>query len=102
MSVAVPVISPPANLLYTERNAYQFLLDCQEKSDREYKPQIVSFSLKIAPIDPLSVLAAIASPDRSHFYWENPSKDEAILGYGIAKSITLESRDRFVKSQKFD
>lgn len=101
MSVAVPVIFPPANLLYTERNAYQFLLDCQEKSDREYKPQIVSFSLKIDPIDPLSVLAAIASQNRSYFYWENPSQDEAILGYGIAKSITLESGDRFVKSQKF-
>jgi menaquinone-specific isochorismate synthase len=47
------------------------------------------------------VLAAIASQDRSYFYWENSNKDEAILGYGIAKSITLESRDRFVKSQKF-
>ncbi len=101
MSVAVPVIPSRAYLLDNESKLQQFLLGLQEKSNRKYQTQIVSFSLKIAPIDPLSILAVIAQPDRTHFYWENASKEEAILGYGIAKSLTIDSGDRFVKSQNF-
>jgi menaquinone-specific isochorismate synthase len=102
MSVAVPVIPFRASHLSTnERELQQFLLGLQEKSPRKYKTQIVSFSLKLDPIDPLSVLAAIARADRTHFYWENASQEEAILGFEVAKSFTINSGDRFAKSQKF-
>ncbi|AFY75622.1 isochorismate synthase family protein [Pleurocapsa sp. PCC 7327] len=102
MSAAVPVVPFRANHLSTnERELQQFLLGLQEKSPRKYKTQIVSFSLQLDPIDPLSVLAAIARSDRTHFYWENAAREEAILGFEVAKSFTINSGDRFAKSQKF-
>jgi menaquinone-specific isochorismate synthase len=36
-----------------------------------------------------------------HFYWENPSKQEAIAAYGTTKLMKLESGKRFDLSQKF-
>jgi menaquinone-specific isochorismate synthase len=99
---AVPAIPFRAARLSTnERELQQFLLGLQEKSSRKYTTQVVSFSLRIDPIDPLSILAAIAQPDRVHFYWENASQEEAILGYGVAQSLTIDAGDRFAKSQKF-
>jgi menaquinone-specific isochorismate synthase len=102
MSVFLPVIPLRNNhLSNNERELQQFFLGLQEKSSRKHQTQIVSYSLKIDPIDPLSILAAIAPSNRVHFYWENTNQQEAILGYEVAKSFEIESGDRFAKSQKF-
>ena len=61
--------------------------------------QIVSFSQKIDIIDPLAILKIVAL--KPHFYWESPSKKEAIVGYGITKKITINSEERFIKAQQF-
>ncbi|MGH2415524.1 MAG: isochorismate synthase, partial [Brasilonema sp.] len=101
MSTAVPVIPYPANLLYNEQQLYQFLAACQEKAHQKDDSQIISFSQKIDLIDPLVLLGAISQSNQLHFYWENRRKDEAILAYGVTKSLTLESSDRFIRSQEF-
>lgn len=101
MSVNTPVIPYPANLFFDEKELHRFILKCQEKAQKKGDSQIISFSQKIDIIDPLVVLEAIAQPDQLHFYWETPSKDEAILGYGVTKCLTLDSCHRFAKSQKF-
>ncbi len=101
MSVAIPVIPYRANLLSDEQELYQFLLTCQEQLERKGNSHIVSFSQEIDLIDPLAVFSAIAQANQVHFYWENRNKGEAILGYGIAKSLFLETGDRFSQSQQF-
>jgi menaquinone-specific isochorismate synthase len=101
MSVTLPVIPYPANLFYDEKELHRFLEACQEKTEEKGDSQIISFSQKIDPIDPLVVLGAINQVDQLHFYWENPNKNEMILGYGCAKALTLDSPNRFLESQQF-
>ncbi|ACK73111.1 isochorismate synthase [Gloeothece citriformis PCC 7424] len=101
MSTAVPVVPYHGNLIQDEKELYRFLLSCQEKSIDHGKSQIVSFSQKINLIDPLAVLEEIIQPNLLYCYWENRRKDEAILGYGVTKSLTLDSPHRFSQSQEF-
>lgn len=101
MSVTVPAIPSHPKLVSPEQELRQLVLGCQDKSKQKYKTHIISFSLKIDSIDPLSILAAIAPSGSPHFYWENASKEEAILGCGIAKSLTITAGDRYLKAQRF-
>jgi menaquinone-specific isochorismate synthase len=101
MSAAMPVIPCGVDLLADEKELYQFLLACQEKLSDKEEEKIVSFSQKIKPIDPLAVFAEIAKSDRIHFYWENPKLQEAIVACGTAKVLTIDSWDRFNRSQEF-
>ena len=97
----MPVIPCQANLFHDEKELHQFLLAFQEKYRGNGSSPIVSFSQQIESIDPLAVIGTLAQPNQLHFYWENPRKKEAIAGCGTAKSLTVESPDRFVKSQQF-
>lgn len=102
MSSAVPVIPPPENLIRDEKQLYLFLSACQEKYRGNGNSQkIVSFSQRIQPVDFLAVLQEINQPNQLHFYWENPRLQEAIFGYGVTKSLTINSPDRFSQSQQF-
>ncbi|WP_013320591.1 isochorismate synthase [Gloeothece verrucosa] len=101
MSTAVPVVPDHGNLIQDEKALYRFLLACQEKATGKGKSQIVSFSQQINSIDPLAVLEKIIQPNLLYSYWENRRKEEAILGYGVTKSLTLDSPDRFSQSQQF-
>jgi menaquinone-specific isochorismate synthase len=101
MSVSIPAIPSRPKLVSPEQELRQLVLGCQDKSKQKYKTHIISFSLKIDSIDPLSILAAIAPSGIPHFYWENASKEEAILGCGIAKSLTITAGDRYLKAQRF-
>jgi menaquinone-specific isochorismate synthase len=101
MSTAAPVIPYPANLLYDEQELHRFLSACQQTLPGTVGSQIVSFSQKIDPIDPLAVLESIVPLDQLHFYWENRRNNESIIAYGISKSLTLDSPDRFSKGQIF-
>ncbi len=97
----MPVISCNTNLFEDEKELYSFLAHCQENLLENEGRRIVSFAQQISPIDPLAVLQSLLKPDQFHFYWENPSKDEAIAAYGAAEYLTTNSSDRFLESKKF-
>ena len=80
-----------------EKKLYQILSTQKKVLDQDI--QIISFSQKIDVVDPLAVLGIVAS--KPHFYWESPSKKEAIIGYGTTKKITINSEDRFIKARQF-
>ena len=65
------------------------------------KTKIISFIQKIPVIDPLAFLNKVAHYNTIHFYWENPSKQEAIAAYGITRKFLIESSSRFQQAQKF-
>jgi menaquinone-specific isochorismate synthase len=97
---ATPVINSSPN---------SFRIDSSEsvktENDRDFRTnnscQIVSFSQKIKPVDPLVFLQAMNLANELHFYWENPSKQESIAAYGATILMTLESGKRFHQSQQF-
>ena len=101
MSIAVPVTPYPVNLVQDEKELYQFLHACQERSTGNGTSPIISVTQKIDPIDPLRVLKAISASYPFHFYWESSRKDEAILSYGIATSLKFDGTERFAKAQQF-
>ena len=100
MSVTVPVIPTPANFLDNESEFYRFLLRCQENLIED-SSQIISYSQLIDPVDPLMVLAALIPENQVHFYWENCHNQEAMVSYGITKSLEINGSDRFIQSQQF-
>lgn len=89
----------PNKLIKIEQELYHFLLLRQEELEDSF--QIVSFSQRINLIDPLAFLEIIAKTDQPHFYWETRTQQEAIIGYGIARSITVNGEDRFVRARQF-
>ena len=99
--ISLPVIPYSTNLFQDVRELDNFLLACQEELSVTQSTRILSLSQKIPPVDPLAILQALDAPDRLHFYWENPSQQEAIAACGTTKSLSIESSDRFVQSQKF-
>lgn len=101
MFTAVPVISSEANLIEDQQELYRFLANCQAQSAALESSQLLSFSQTIEPLDPLAILEAILPSNQLYFYWENRRQQEAILGYGVTKSLSLDSPQRFQKSQQF-
>jgi menaquinone-specific isochorismate synthase len=65
------------------------------------KTKILSFVQKIPAIDPLAVFQKFAPTNTLRFYWENPSKQEAIAAWGITRDLVIESNARFAKTQSF-
>ena len=65
------------------------------------KTKIISLVQKIPTVDPLVVLQKFAPTNTLRFYWENPSKQEAIAAWGITRDLVIESGDRFAKTQNF-
>jgi menaquinone-specific isochorismate synthase len=97
----MPVIPFDADLLHNERAVYQFLLHCQEKYEGDTNYQVISFSQKIEPIDPLAVLAKFIQKNQIHFYWENSRRQEAIAAIGTTHILNINSGDRFLQSKHF-
>lgn len=100
MSVTVPVIPNLPNLLDNPSEIYRFLLTCQDNFVKDI-PQIISFSQSLDVVDPLTLLATLNLENSVHFYWENCRNAEAMISYGIAKSIEINQGDRFAQSQRF-
>ena len=65
------------------------------------KTKIISYAQKIPTIDPLVFIQKFAHQNTLHFYWENPSKQEAVAAYGITKSTYAKSAERFKIAQNF-
>jgi menaquinone-specific isochorismate synthase len=99
----MPVIPCRPPLFQCDRELYQFLLNCQDQSIRQGKSLLVSLSQEIESIDPLVVLetAIRLNPNRFHFYWDNPKKQEAIVAVGSTKILKVDQKDRFARSRSF-
>ncbi len=83
----------PSNLVTDEIKLQQFL----SASDSP----ILSFSERINSVDSLSLLREISEHYPLHFYWENRQQNESILAYGVTQYFTVDSGERFLKSQVF-
>ncbi|MGK7886070.1 MAG: isochorismate synthase MenF [Crocosphaera sp.] len=108
MSVATPIIPETTNIRYDQHYLEQLLLSHQATLYGENKSIIVSLCQIIPDVDPLSILACLTSEkinnfskDEIYFYWENQSKTEAILGYGVTESSQSNINNRFTRSQQF-
>ncbi|MDJ0532898.1 MAG: isochorismate synthase [Xenococcaceae cyanobacterium MO_207.B15] len=95
--------------LFSQEN--KFILDSQ-KLDKFWdnqplsftvteKTKVISFIQKIPVIDPLAFLQKVAYSKTLHFYWENPSKQEAIAAYGVTRKLAINSLSRFEQGQQF-
>ena len=65
------------------------------------KTKIISYAQKIPTIDPLVFIQKFAQQNTLHFYWENPSKQEAVAAYGVARSTHAKSAERFKIARNF-
>ncbi|MDJ0732045.1 MAG: isochorismate synthase [Crocosphaera sp.] len=108
MSVATPIIPETTNSRYDQHRLEQLLLSYKATLDGQKQSIIVSLSQIIDEVDPLSTLAFLTHEkinnffkDEIYFYWENPGKTEAILGYGVTEFCQLNRVDRFAQSQQF-
>lgn len=90
-----------ADLVQDQKDLYQFLLTCQEKSVTQAHPAIASISLPIDPVDPLVVLQQWAQADHPHFYFEHPATQEAIAAVGATTSLATAGTRRFAQVQRF-
>ncbi len=97
---AIPVINSSPNSFKIESSESITIEDDQDFRINN-NCQIVSFSQKIKPVDPLVFLQAMNLANELHFYWENPSKQESIAAYGTTTLMTLASGKRFHQSQQF-
>ena len=99
--ISLPVISQNNQSVFNnfevdrfwENQPFTFLVDDKTK--------IISFVQKLSLVDPLAVLQQFASADTLSFYWENPSKQEAVAAWGVTKDLVIESGSRFGKTQDF-
>ena len=82
------------------KKLYQFLEFCKEQSHASGQVKIASVSLKIAAIDPLTVLHQLAA-GQVHFYFENRDRGEAVAAFDPVISKQISGSQRFVKAQKF-
>ena len=62
---------------------------------------IISFSAPIPAVDPLACLQKFSCNNSLNFYWENCSKQEAVVAWGVARNNYVESARRFALAQKF-
>ncbi len=63
--------------------------------------KILSLVQKIPAVDPLAIFQEFAPDNTSRFYWEKPSKQEAVAAWGVTRSLVFESNTRFKKTQEF-
>lgn len=98
-------ISETVNKQWLHPPKYAEVNELDKRFSRQYieknREQLISFSQEIKPIDLLSFLATIAQPNHPYLYWENPRESEAIIGYGVTESLTIDAGDRFNLAQIF-
>ncbi|MBE9014932.1 isochorismate synthase [Chroococcidiopsidales cyanobacterium LEGE 13417] len=90
----------PANYHLNCQKLYQFLVASQKNCDRNCS-HIVSISLEIDLIDPLTVLEKLARSHQLNLYFENKSKGEAIAAIDAVAQLQLAGANRFHLTQKF-
>lgn len=76
-----------------------FFLACREEVRRSGAPMLGSISLRAPHLDPLAVLAAVDEPGTPHFYWEQPSSDRALAGFGAVCWEEFTGPDRWARAR---
>ena len=99
--ISMPVISQDNNVVLDNLNVDDFWHNLSLSFIVTEELKILSFVRKIPEVDLLAVLQKFAPQDTLRFYWENSSKHEAMVAWGITKSLVVNSRDRFSKTQNF-
>ncbi|GAB4541671.1 MAG: isochorismate synthase [Pleurocapsa sp.] len=99
---SVPVITKSPQLVLDNVELSDFCNNESFNFSVTDRTKIVSFAYKIPiAVDPLAVLQKFSQPDTVHFYWENPSKQEAVAAWGVTKSTNAHSESRFAIAQNF-
>jgi len=78
-----------------------FLKQCREAARRSCRSQLVSISIKVPALDPLTVLATIYEAGERHFYVERPSENLAIAGAEAVLEFNASGPGRFEAVQDF-
>lgn len=106
----MPAIPCQTNRSLDQKELCQLLLACKQTSVEKKHAQIVSISLEIDSVDPLSVLNHIKQPDQLHFYFEkkgqgkgfSPERDSvAIAAVDSVQCFTAEGSNRFLQAKGF-
>ena len=72
-----------------------FIKHCCQQAVKRNHFQVASISIRVPHIDPLAVLASIYERDELHYYYENPSQDEAIAAAEAILEKTFDGNTRF-------
>ncbi|HVW22653.1 MAG TPA: isochorismate synthase [Opitutaceae bacterium] len=78
-----------------------FLLQCQAVAQKRGRPQLVSISIEVEPLDPLAVLESIFEPGERHFYVERPAERMAVAGAEAVLSFSAAGPGRFGACRDF-
>ncbi len=78
-----------------------FFTACRDEVRRGGTPLIASISLRAPHLDPLAVLAAVDEPGTPHFYWEHPSSDRALAGFGAVCWEEFTGADRWANGREW-
>ena len=68
---------------------------CARRADELGRPQVLSISLCVRHIDPLTVLFSARDSHDSHAYFEHPAGNVAVTGIGTAWQATANGPQRF-------
>ncbi|MEA5595861.1 isochorismate synthase [Rivularia sp. UHCC 0363] len=83
------------------KELYQFLVNNRAYCIKNSYTQIASIALEIDSVDPLVVFQKLSKSDRLNFYWENPSKKEAIAALDAVTKFKFAGKERFSQAEKF-
>jgi len=95
-------VSPcSAKFFISNQELYQFLVKNRAYCIKNNCTQIASIALEIDSVDPLVVFQKMAESNQLNFYWENPSKKEAIAAIDAVTKFKFEGKERFSKAENF-
>ncbi|MGB3640392.1 MAG: isochorismate synthase, partial [Rivularia sp. (in: cyanobacteria)] len=95
-------VSPcSAEFLVYHKELYQFLVKKRAYCIKNNCTQIASIALEIDSVDPLVVFQKLAAFNGLNFYWESPSKKQAIAAIGAVTKFEVEGKGRFSEAEKF-
>lgn len=95
-------VSPcSAKFSISNQELYQLLVKNRAYCVKNNCTKIISIALEIDLVDPLVVFQKLAISNQLNFYWENPSKQEAIAAIDAVKELKVEGKERFYSASKF-
>lgn len=97
----MPVASHCSDRGQRLQSAHRFLDRSLHQAKQDHRPQLVSLSFDIAPIDPLVVLARLAPSGDRHLYFENPMAQTSVVGLGAVLDYKTDGPGRFAQARQF-
>ncbi|NJN10156.1 MAG: isochorismate synthase [Richelia sp. RM2_1_2] len=80
---------------------YQFLKNNRASCIKNSYAQIASIALEIDSVDPLVIFQKLSKSNQLNFYWENPSKKEAIAVFEAVTKFQFAGKERFSQAENF-